>query len=75
MMVWGGISSLLGPLGMPLAWLGIAFTFFVLYALLHGVQLAKFYGMRAVHLRGDTSGGPISLGLNTDRSGTPHTTN
>ena len=36
---------------------------------LSAVQLAKFYGMRAIHLRGETSVGPVSLGLKDPRRG------
>lgn len=52
-----------GPLEVPFGLFMLSLLFFLAYAMLHGVELVKFYGMRAVHLRGGTSAAPVSLGL------------
>jgi uncharacterized membrane protein len=56
-------ASLLGPLGMPFTSFAMPLVLFLGYAVMHSVELSKFYGMRAMHLRGKSPVGTISLGL------------
>jgi hypothetical protein len=60
-------ASFLGPLGMPFTLFATPLVLFLGYAIIHSVELSKFYGMRAMHLRGKSPVGTISLGLGDGR--------